>query len=60
MVDRHYVKSDDVLELFLGPIAAIEMCFGEHIRSLERESGVLAGLYKHARNLSQRAASYDQ
>jgi hypothetical protein len=58
MVDRHYVSPGDVLELFLGPIAAIEMCFGGHIRSLERETGVLAGLYKHARNLSQRAATY--
>ncbi len=56
MVEKEYIKVDDVFKLFMGPIVNIEMCFGGHITELENETGVLAGLYEHARNLSRRAA----
>jgi hypothetical protein len=56
MVKREYIQADDVLELLLGPIMNIEKCFGGHIKALEKEMGVLAGLYEHALNLSKLAA----
>lgn len=57
MVDKDYIKFDDVKELLEGPIVNIGKCFRGHIESLEKETGVLAGLYKHALALSRRAAS---
>lgn len=56
MVQREYIQIDDVLELFLGPIIDIDMCFGGHIAELEKEMGTPVGLYKHALNLSRQAA----
>jgi hypothetical protein len=57
MVDKNYIQFGDVVELFGGPIDNVGTCFGGHIAAREKEMGVLAGLYKHALNLSRRAAA---
>lgn len=56
MVKRQYIMTEDVVDLFKGPMVNIETCFGGHIEDLGNETGMPHGLYEHARSLSRLAA----
>ncbi len=48
MVKLGYVGLEDMIELFKGPILAIDTCYRLHISERQKEMGVPVGLYKHA------------
>lgn len=57
LVKKGYVRRDDVVALFKGPILAIDTSFGGHIEDQLRETGMPAGLYEHALFLCQDCGS---
>jgi hypothetical protein len=48
LVKKEYVRKDDVMLLFKGPIMAIDSSFGGHIEDQLKEMSMPAGLYEHA------------
>lgn len=48
MVKLGYVGREDMIDLFKGPILAIDTCYRFHISERQKEMGVPDGLYKHA------------
>ena len=55
MVKRGYVKSDDIVSLFKGPILVIDTCYRKNIDLRSQETGVPNGMYEHALFLCEQA-----
>jgi len=60
MVDKGYVKLEDITGLLKGPILTFDDAFGGHIQARQKDKHMPPGLFEHAISLAKKTRGQDQ